>query len=141
MLTETQFFGWQIVYDRETTVNAYQADPEHCACAYCRNFALASKTLPDAYYQFLHELGIDPDKVAEAVEYYRNPDGSHYYGWWFHVVGNIQTGPLVEKTYVADKIQVLFKTEKHLVMASFPEPVIQVEFFTNLPWLLKEANI
>jgi hypothetical protein len=143
MITEAFLFGWHIAYDREATTVAYQAYhvKYKCNCAGCRNFTLASKTLPYIYYQFLEKLGIDPEKSAEVAEYCRNLDGSHLYSWWFHFVGKVLSGPSEEKTYIDDNIEVLFRKKKYLVMESMPEPIVQVELFTNLPWLLDEPNI
>jgi hypothetical protein len=42
----------------------------------------------------LERLGIDPVQPAEVVHYYANKDGTHDYGWWYHLVGQIINGTL-----------------------------------------------
>ena len=89
MFTQAQVLEWQIEFDRDATAQAYIGLSVGCDCAYCRNFLAAFQSLPVEYAEFLKRFGIEPLTPAEIVEYNSNPDGTHYYGWWYHVVGVI----------------------------------------------------
>jgi len=143
MLSSAEFFGWQIAFDRAATQRAYELVGEGCSCGYCRNFAIASSHLPPAYYHLLRDLGIDANKPAEVVEYQKNPDGTHYYGWWFHVIGTMHTAnpdAPGKATSITAGLTMFFWPKDYLLPASFSQPVLQVEFFGNLPWLLDEPD-
>lgn len=133
---------WSLAVDREATVRAYQhADAAGCDCAYCRNFVAAQAQLPAQIDQTLRMLGIDPARPAEIVEYTQNPDGSHFYGWWYHAVGRIlaeDCGGAGEHSCaeLTSGVEVGINAKDDLVPAHFPRPVIQIELFCNLPWVL-----
>ncbi len=135
--------GWVLEIDRAATAHAYEDLSVGCTCAYCRNFLVAANHLPDQVHGVLKPLGIDGAKPAEIVEYNQNPDGSHFYGWWYHAVGSILSDQQVAKdqfgqTQLCQGINLIISARDDLVAAHFPRPVVQIEFFGNLPWLLGE---
>ena len=137
MFTQAQVLEWQIEFDRAATAQAYIGLSVGCNCAYCRNFLAAFQSLPVEYAEFLRRFGIEPLKPAEIVEYTPNPDGTHYYSWWYHVVGTI-TKDHDGFVRLEPNMEMEIRSEAQLVAADFPRPVIQMEFFANLPWLLAE---
>ncbi len=138
MLKKSQFFEWEIEVDKDVTIQAYTGLSVSCNCAYCRNFFIVCNNLPVEYIQFLTQLGIDPMKPAEIVEYNENPDGTHYYGWWYHVAGQITKESNAEKVMLSPNIEIIIRNKNELVAKDFPRPVIQIEFFSNLLWSLAE---
>ncbi len=138
MLKKSQFFEWEIEFDKDITSQVYIGLSVSCKCGYCQNFLIVSQNLPVEYFQFLAQLGIDPMKPAEIVEYVENPDGTHFYGWWYHVAGQIIQDSNAKNVMLAPDIQIIIRNKADFVDKNFPRPVIQIEFFTNLPWALSE---
>lgn len=137
MSTELQILQRKIEVDKDSTVQAYTKLSVSCTCGYCRNFLAAYQDLSQDCLTFLSNLGIDPAKPAEIVEYNNNGDGTHYYGWWYHAVGQI-TGEGEINTEFASEIKMVARAGTDLVPPDFPRPVIQIEFFANIPWVLME---
>ncbi len=137
MLTQEKILDWEIKFDKELTAQAYLVLPGQCDCAYCRNFLIAFQGLSPEFVTLLHKFGIDPAQPAEIVHYNANQDGTHHYGWWYHLVGQIISGTesLVD---FAQGMQVEFRSKDELAPQDFPPPIVQVEFFANLPWVLEE---
>lgn len=137
MFAQIQILEWKIEFDREATAQAYIGLSVGCNCANCQNFLAAFQNLPVKYTEFLKQFGIEPLKPAEIVEYCPNSDGTHHYGWWYHVVGTIvdnHDGLLP----LESGIKIEIRNRDDLVAADFPRPVIQMELFADLPWVLAE---
>ena len=88
--------GKRYTCDRAATENAYsRADiggVESCSCEGCRNFVLVrDEVFPPSFLALLESLGIDPRKDGETYHIARDRPGRHYYGGWFHFVGDLQT--------------------------------------------------
>ena len=148
MLQQIKLFDWLLEVDIETTVLTYdRIGEEDCACAYCRNYRLASKDFPPELLSILIALGINPGKPIHVSEYVENEDGTHLYSGTYNVVGRIMSGPdyrLITKDtgfwdllHLSEDIKIGF-TGDFDFRSSFPEPIFQIEFFINLPWLLPE---
>lgn len=143
MFVERDVFGWQLAIDIEATARAYERLALDCTCSYCRNFALGVARLPEPLPGLLHSLGIDPAKPANVSEYARQPNGLHMYDAFYHVVGTILDDRAVVRdqfghVQLTESIDLLFTTEAQLVGRDFPQPVLQLEIFFFLPWLLDE---
>ncbi len=137
MLTQEKILSWEIEFDKELTTKAYLGLPSQCDCAYCRNFLIAFQGLSPEFVTLLQKLGVDPAQPAEIVHYNVNHDGTHHYGWWYHLVGQIIAGTESLED-LAQGLQVEFRTEDELAPKDFPRPIAQLEFFANLPWVLAE---
>jgi hypothetical protein len=137
MLTKLQVLEWEIEFDKGITAQAYTGLSVSCECAYCRNFLIVCQNLPVEYTQLLAQLGIDPMKPANIVEYNEHPDGTHLYGWWYHVTGKI-TKDSNALVMLNSEIEITITNKDYLIAKSFPRPVIQIEFFSSLPWALAE---
>jgi hypothetical protein len=140
--TPITLLGWSLDIDPEATRQAYQHLAVKCDCAYCRNFLAALAQLPGQIHRTLQIFGVDPAKPAEIVEYTQNPDGTHFYGWWYHAVGRISAerdaaGSAASAQLTAD-VTVDISTKADLAAPDFPQPILQIELFSNLPWVLGE---
>lgn len=151
-------FGQYIVdIDVEKTRDFYKnAMPvsEGCSCDGCMNFEKAVGVLPLPVRTFFAALGIDMRKVCECYVNCRNDDGTLSYGGFYHVCGTLLAGKSAWKNIdnnlsacdkqgmfsVAPDFNVSFEKEIHLLEADFPRPVIQLEFFANIPWVLEKEN-
>jgi hypothetical protein len=138
MLTREKILHWEIEFDKELTAQAYRAlSAYQCECVYCRNFRLAFGELSPTLIEFLQRFGIDPSQPAESAHYNPNEDGTHLYGWWYHFVGRIVHGE-ESSADLLDQIQVEFRDRQDLAPRNFPRPIVQLEVFANLPWVLSE---
>jgi hypothetical protein len=137
MFTDEKILSWEIQFDKEATIQAYLSLPAQCDCAYCRNFHMIVQRLPSDFASLLQKIGIDPTQPAEIVHYNVNPAGTHYYGWWYHFVGQIINGDESLED-LTQGVQIEFRSKDELAPKNFPRPIVQVEFFANLPWVLAE---
>jgi hypothetical protein len=137
MFTNEKILQWEVEFDKEVTTQAYLNLPNQCSCAYCRNFQMVFQTLDPEFVTLLQRLGIDPAQPAEIVHYSANSDGTHHYGWWYHLVGQIISGTESWEDF-AKGMQIEFRNKDELAPKDFPRPIIQLEFLSNLPWVLAE---
>jgi hypothetical protein len=128
---------WEIEYDKEITANIYSDYVYECNCAYCRNFLATYNSLPADYFELLNNLGIDPSKPADIIEFTKNKDGTHLYEWWFHLAGNLISTCDIQ-TKFNKQIDIIITDHNDLVAMTFPDSVIQINFWSNLPWVLEE---
>lgn len=137
MRTKLSILKWNIEYDKEITENIYSDYMYDCKCAYCRNFLATYNSMPADYFELLNILGIDPSKPANIIEYTKNNDGTHLYEWWFHIAGS-----LISKcdtlTKLNKQIDIIITDNNDLVATAFPDSGIQINFWSNLPWVLEE---
>jgi hypothetical protein len=130
-----------VVYDRELTVAAYQnvaqGGATTCACDSCRNFsAQRSSVYPPKFLELLGQLGIDPNKEGEAYELGPDPDGLRNYGGWLYFVGRMAVPG--ESLVELENFKYFFGTSFPKPHAAFTaHPVLAVEFYTKLPWVLE----
>lgn len=134
-------FGYSLEIDQSATIAAYTHMPPDCICAYCENFRATYDRLPQIILDALHELGADPSKPSEIIDYCSNSDNSHYYEAWYHVVGRIIQEKEVARdkfgmTVLGDGASVHITSKLDLLPEHFPEPAIQVDIFCNLPWVI-----
>ncbi len=135
--------GLSICYDALATRAIYQAirtaPPVRCECMPCTNwFACSPDLLPVGFRNLAVELGIDLDFPAEVYHLARESVGSHLYGGWFHLVGEIVggtgagTGELVFDSFTVAFHDRLALVDQHFVR----ESCIQMEFSGCVPWSL-----
>lgn len=144
----------EIDVDPEATKACYSELPVgvSCNCAPCRNFITLKETaFPQTALQLFQRIGVDHRKPKEVYHNAKLANGLHSYGGWFHFVGKIISD--VAAPHVPGKMQTmeyqsvgqnfrLYCTNRvALVSKSFGgRPVVQLEFFADLPWVLKEAE-
>jgi len=145
MFAQVQVARWQLLMDHDATFKANQSESVSCDCGNCRNFLAAVDKLPQEFFQLMDTLGLDASRPTEIVSYNENADGSHFFGWWYHVVGkptNLDelTKSQSKTTPVANGVEAFLSIRRDLAPTDFPEPVLQIEFFATLPWALKQPS-
>ena len=147
-MTEFVFESYRLRADAEATRSWYGARPlpwVTCACAGCRNFVLAVKTLPPAVTDFFARLGLDLEKPAEVCVDHADQK-SCLYGSWYHLIGELTAGdPLPghlcgEWLTLAEDVEAAFSPDCYLLPKDFPLPGLQLNLEWRLPWLLEEKN-
>jgi len=143
--------SWIIEVDLRKTkkfYDEYYLITEGCDCDYCANYVLACDKFPQEITELFNSLGIDPRKEGEVSQYMENQDGTHLYGAFYHIVGNIIEGPKLwgpttEESEVSSPnfvehsgVEIGFSEDLALVPEGFPTPTIQFEIQMNVPWLL-----
>lgn len=135
-----------------------QTASEACSCVNCHNFDKAILKASAPVLNFLHSLGIDPRKPAEAynVTGQLEKSGTIWYNGWYHVCGTVvespetvqvtvhNDGPNIkrycwEHSYSPDPdypFEILPISDNALLHKNFPTPVIQLEIDTHLPYVL-----
>ncbi len=136
-LVPITLLSWRLAIDPAATAQACAGLWGACSCAYWRNFLAAQAQLPAKLHQILQTLGVDPARPVEIIEYTQNPDGSHMYSWWYHAVGQILAS---HRDYhqLTPEIEVRISARTDLADPAFPRPLLQIEVFSDLPWLLDE---
>jgi hypothetical protein len=153
MIEQVKVLDWVLEIDTEAT-RAFYAKlgpiwPKDCTCLYCQNYVASCDLLPTEVLELFRTLGIDPIKEAEVYEMGENADGLHFYGGFYHIVGRIvegrdswvTVGPNQVHTELSPLVESFkfgFTEHVALVPKGFPEPVLQVEFLGNIPWVLEE---
>ena len=137
MFTNEKILKWEIEFDKEATTRAYLNLRAQCDCADCRNFRTALQSLHPEFFMLLQKLGVDPAQPAEIVHYNVNQDGTHHYGWWYHFGGQLISGEESLED-LTPGMQVEFRNKDELAPKDFPRPIVQIEFFADLPWVLAE---
>ena len=150
-MAEFVFGPYRLEVDVEATRAWYAAHNEPwvtCACAGCRNFAQAVKSLPQPVKDFFARLGLDPEKVNELC-YYSGTRSTIIGDCWYHLVGNVLEGSSRPGDYVlfpagwyglAEGFSAGFQNHCDLLPTDFPKPCFQMHFNYTLPWVLKEKN-
>lgn len=154
LMTFGQYF---VDIDAEKTRRFYErlrSVSEECFCDGCRNFEKAVDTLPQSVKVFFSTLGIDMKKACECYVNCKNEDGSLYYAGFYHLCGRLLEGKSAwrkidenhavfdetETFSVADNFKISFSKKINLLEDGFPQPVIQLDFFATIPWVLEKAN-
>lgn len=154
---EFTFSDFKVEIDVEQTRNFYRSAvlvSGGCSCSGCRNYEVAVSLLKPEICLFFEKLGVDIRKVCEVYVYCTYPDGTLYYGGFYHLCGKIVQGesawvPENENlahwdnmnTYsITGDFKISFQTECNLLEDNFPQPVIQMEIAARLPWVLPEEN-
>lgn len=132
--------------DTRATKAIYEALPAvDCVCAFCRNFVPASVHAPKAIQNFLHSLGVDIQKPAEAICYHDPNETMLLYNGIYHLAGEIVGRPTgttvnISQAWGLAPNQVSVATRVCLVEEGFPPPIVQIDVWMSLPWVLDEAR-
>lgn len=141
--TRVELGGWVLDCDVEATRRAYaqmeSGDCNQCTCLPCRNFVAArALAYPEAGLRLYEQLGIRPDREADADELGpSDARGRLYYGW-HHFVGRVVHDP--GDAVVLDGVTFSFLESRFRAHPAFDgHPLVQMEFVTSIPWLLAES--
>jgi hypothetical protein len=163
---ELKVLNWRVEVDPDATRRTHDTiragGPETCGCISCRNFiAVRGLAYPPAALELFDRLGIRPDRESEVCGPTRLSDGRYRYHGWFHFIGSILDRPPVTReirsintpdgvreipwTTVeyedlgSSFIIYLDDEEVDVVPPEFAdEPLVQLNFFTEVPWMLPE---
>jgi len=144
-MTRVECGDWILEVDVGATRRAYETipmgHPESCGCLHCRNFAAGRHlAYPAAALELYEKLGIRPDREAEIYEAGPAvPERQRYYGGWHHFIGRVLKKS-DRDVAIAPGFSMVFAESRSCAEAVFmTEPaVVQVEFFTTVPWVLEE---
>ena len=149
-----EFGSFQVNIDVESTKAFYDEHGksvlEDCGCVNCRNYYEAVAKASDKVSEFFRSIGIDPQKTPEATWWNTDENGIAHYSIIFHLVGTIiQSVDIytrvgdngfkfnIEDFYeIEEGFKIGFSSKAVLVEKDFPEPCIQLEIVTCLPWVL-----
>lgn len=149
--------SYKIDVDVDRTKQFYETASrvsEGCSCSGCRNYEKAVQKFPTVITDFFAGLGIDMRCVCEVYVNYANPDGSLFYGGFYHLCGTLLSGKSAwvptsstssywkdDRTFpVTDNFHISFQQECDLLEKDFPLPALQLELSANIPWVLPEEN-
>lgn len=156
MATEiVNYMDWVLEVDRKSTEQAYHAvsasGADTCSCSNCKNYvAFRDKVFPAEIKELLDNLGIDYRKEVEIISWEVLPGGLRHIGGWFHFKGRILKGkdyriPLpgggytFDLTKVAENFSIGFAKGSDLSFFEDKADLVQVEFDTNIPWVIDKA--
>ena len=153
-----KFAQFEVDIDVDKTCDFYRKDqPDNymCSCSGCRNFREAISAFPQEVTSFFAQLGIDDMRKAREVYINcANADNTVYYSGWYHLCGKLISGEWVPTTKnglseemikhitysITDDFRVSFHSKGLLLEAGFPLPVISLEIYADVPWVLDEEN-
>ena len=127
--------------------NSIDFESDRCDCDGCRNYYAYVDKFEDEIKLFFKQLGIDDMKNCTEVWMCCKDEenNSAKYNGWFHVYGQIIEGidvwksnlPLDERTEkLTNNFRVGFSNSLSLVEEEFKGRCIQIEFFTDIPWII-----
>ena len=148
-----KFRDWVFEVDQQLTKQAYQkissSGADTCVCNDCKNYvAYRDSVFPTEIKRLFDDLGIDYKKEVEITSWEKLPNGLHHIGGWFHFKGEILKGkdyrvPLAggngftfDLTKLNDSFSIGFGPGSDLTIFDDKSDLIQVEFDTNIPWVL-----
>lgn len=151
------FEDYVLDVDIEKT-RAYHKSDERitCNCPGCRNFNRAVPEFPHAVHQLFEEIGADPAKPEVLSLDYAPSKETMAYSGFYYLCGTVLSGPepwrevaanhfqIDEQCllHISDDFDVCFSTPRHgIANPDFPKPIVELQFFCTLPWLLEEPHI
>jgi len=144
-MTKMQVGDQTIRYDHEATAAIYASLrngwAEDCGCVGCRNFVIQRDVIyPASFSRLLDQLGIDPNKEAEAVAYRPLENGLHHYGGWFFFVGEMVTAGEELSDAADSRYFTYFLTRGGPCPKAFRDgPKLGIEFEAQIKWVLDES--
>ena len=152
-MTTMKFKEWELIVDRELTKLTYDnialGGPESCGCNDCKNFANNREDIyPAEIKKLFDQLGIDYKKECEISHYYRQTDGFHYYGGWFHFKGHFigksctvptgNNGFTFDLTPINEMFSIGFHYDSALTFFDNSANLVQIEFEAKTPWTINK---
>lgn len=145
MLQQIRIANWLLEVDVEKTREFFNEGTEVCNCLYCNNFVEACKQLDTSVASIFNRIGINPAIPGHLSDYPTMDDGIRKYIGNYHIVGRLLEGELCSTSNWNDTNTVQIKNftlrlskDLEFVPKGFPNPVLQLEFDANIPWVLDE---
>lgn len=151
-----KFKDWTFIVEKTRTKLRYkeviQSGADSCKCEYCLNYAMNRENVfPNEIIELFDQLGIDYRKEVEVTEWETFENGRIHIGGWFHFIGEILEGekykvPLpnggttYKLTKITDNFSIGFDYGNDLTFFDNNEELVQVEFDTVIPWVLKKGK-
>lgn len=121
-----------------------------CDCTGCVNYREYTKQCDPAIPELLRSFGIDDlNYITEIIPYGSSrvdydKYGGMTYGGFYHVVGKPLTAQQFTREdtemIITDKFQLSLADRAVLVPEGFPQPVLQIEIWAKIPWVISCEN-
>lgn len=121
-----------------------------CDCIGCKNYRAYIDNCDYKIKEIFSSMGIDDLKcITEIIPYDELKQdyeklGGNLYGGFYHVCGKIienESNNLEDtKVIITDKYEIYLVENIALVPNDFPQPVLQIEIFAHIPWVIEEEN-
>lgn len=150
-----KYKDWTFEVDRALTQQTYKhisgSGADTCGCNDCRNYvAYRDKVFPGEIIDLFRNLEIDFRKEVEITVWEKLPNGLYHVGGWFHFKGQVLTGKdyrislskgsySIELTKITENFSIGFAEGNALTFFSDKAGLVQVEFATNIPWVIERA--
>ncbi|AJD89590.1 hypothetical protein JMA_02730 [Jeotgalibacillus malaysiensis] len=144
-MNEIQLKNWSIALDLAQTKTFYRKQTHWCSCLDCENYREATKYIDSSIAKIFTALGIDLSKPSHLSEFGEMEDGTHLYMGCYHLTGQLTAGPHCsdEDWHDGNTVKVQnftfgFSTEVTFAHEDLSEPVLQLNFEAQVPWVLEE---
>jgi len=136
---------WLIEVDIDKTREFYKKDIEVCNCLYCKNYLGATKFFKPTVIDVFKKFGINRVKPAHLSQFPTEINSRHLYLGNYYFVGSVVEGELCSNsnfnkmnTIEIENFIFGFSEELDFMPEYLPDPVLQISFEVNIPWILKE---
>ena len=126
MLQQIKIANWVVEVDISKTREFYNKGISVCNCLECNNFVEACKHLDTSVANFYNNLGINPAMPANLSIF---PTRETMIKQEFNTFENA----FEIKTFMFE-----FSDDLAFVPEDFPDPVLQLDFDAEIPWVLDE---
>lgn len=136
--------------DAEGTRNYYNSCKpiNDCSCTGCKNYRTYIQNCPFEIKALFQRFGIDDLRyITEIIPYVTTKDdfesdGHILYGGFYHVKGKLIQGLDTDfesrGVAVTDNFEIYPANDKVLVDDDFPSPILQIELYAHIPWVISE---
>ncbi|WP_088011329.1 hypothetical protein [Gottfriedia acidiceleris] len=145
MLQQIRIGKWLIEVDIDRTREFYNKDMEVCNCLYCKNYLEAIMYFKTTVTDIFEKLGINPIKPAHLSQLPTEVKARRLYLGNYFFVGRVLEGELCTNsnfnkmnTIEIENFIFGFSEELEFLPEGLPNPILQISFEANIPWILKE---
>lgn len=145
MLQQIIVANWFLEVDIDKTREFYNKCIDVCGCLDCNNFVEACKHLDTYVAKLFSDLGINPAIPAHLSQFPTEETMTRLYIGNYHLVGKVLEGELSTSsnwnetnTFEIKNFIFGFSVGLEFVPEGFPDPVLQLDFEAEIPWVLGE---